>query len=249
MRSRIIAAVAAILLAIVGVVLLTGYVVGADQRAMAGMKTTSVLVVTGPVKAGTPAKDLAELVEPKVLPAKAVAPGALTSLEDVAGKVATADLVAGEQLLANRFDAPEKEKDKDAVEVPEDMQEISIMLESQRVVGSTITAGETVGVFTTYHDSPKPTHQVLHQALVTRVEVGLPPSNAAPEADPEAEEGAEPEGPAVPEGNVLVTLALSAPDAEVLVWSQEIGTIWLSREPEGTPRGGTRTVTEGVLFR
>lgn len=248
MRSRIIAAVAAILLAIVGVVLLTGYVVGADQRAMAGMKTTSVLVVTGPVKAGTPAKDLAELVEPKVLPAKAVAPGALTSLEDVAGQVATADLVAGEQLLADRFDAPEKAKDKDAVTVPEDMQEISIMLESQRVVGSTIAAGETVGVFTTSSESKK-THQTLHQALVTRVEVGLPPSNAEPEAETDAEEGAEPKGPAVPEGNVVVTLALSAPDAETLVWSQEIGTIWLSREPEGTPRDGTRTVTEEGLFR
>jgi pilus assembly protein CpaB len=240
-RSRIIAAVAAILLAIVGVVLLTGYVVGADQRAMAGMKTTSVLVVTGPVKAGTPAKDLADLVEPEVLPAKAVAPGALTSLEDVAGKVATADLVAGELVLADRFDAPEKAKDKDAVEVPEDMQEISIMLESQRVVGSTITAGETVGVFTTDPDN-KQTHQTLHQALVTRVEVGVAPSAAGAEAETDAEEGAGPKA-------VVVTLALSAPDAETLVWSQEIGTIWLSREPEGTPRGGTRTVNEGVLFR
>ncbi|MFC8799370.1 Flp pilus assembly protein CpaB [Promicromonospora sp. NPDC057138] len=249
MRSRIIAAVAAILLAIVGVVLLTGYVVGADQRAMAGMKTTSVLVVTEPVKAGTPAKDLAELVEPKVLPAKAVAPGALTSLEDVAGKVATADLVAGEQLLADRFEAPEKAKDKGAVDVPEDMQEISIMLESQRVVGSTITAGETVGVFATYHEGRKPTHQVLHQALVTRIENGVAPSDAKPDAESDAEEGAEPAAPAVPEGSVVVTLALSAPDAETLVWSQEIGTIWLSREPEGTPRDGTRTVTEGGLFR
>lgn len=248
MRSRIVAAVAAILLAIVGVVLLTGYVVGADQRAMAGMKTTSVLVVTGPVEAGTPSEDLAELVEPKVLPAKAVAPGALTSLEDVAGKVATADLVAGEQVLADRFAPPEKEKD-DAVVVPEDMQEISIMLESQRVVGSTITAGETVGVFATYHEGRKPTHQVLHQALVTRIENGVAPSDTKPGAEPDAEEGAEPAAPAVPEGSVVVTLALSAPDAETLVWSQEIGTIWLSREPEGTPRDGTRTVTEEGLFR
>lgn len=248
MRSRIVAAVAAILLAIVGVVLLTGYVVGADQRAMAGMKTTSVLVVTGPVKAGTPAKDLAELVEPKVLPAKAVASGALTSLEDVAGQVATADLVAGEQLLADRFAAPKKEKDKDAVVVPKGMHELSIMLESQRVVGSSIAAGETVGVFTTSSDSRK-THQVLHQALVTRVENGLTPSDAKPGAGPKAEEGAEPAAPAVPEGSVVVTLALSAPDAETLVWSQEIGSIWLSREPEGTPRDGTRTLTEEGLFR
>jgi len=245
-RSRIVAAVAAILLAIVGVVLLTGYVVGADQRAMAGMKTTSVLVVTEPVAKGTPAKDLAELVEPKVLPAKAVAAGALTSLEDVAGQVATADLVPGEQVLADRFAAPKKEKD-DAVVAPKGMHELSIMLESQRVVGSSIAAGETVGVFTTSQSGK--THQVLHQALVTRVENGLTPSDAKPGAGPKAEEGAEPAAPAVPEGSVLVTLALSAPDAETLVWSQEVGSIWLSREPEGTPRDGTRTVTEEGLFR
>ncbi|WP_129788418.1 Flp pilus assembly protein CpaB [Promicromonospora panici] len=252
MRRRIVAAVAAILLAIVGVVLLTGYVAGADQRAMAGMKTTSVLVVTQSVAAGTKAEDLAELVAPKVLPARAVAPGALTSLDDVAGQEVTADLVAGEQVLAERFAPPKKEKDG-AVDIPKGMHEISIMLESQRVVGSSLVAGQTVGVFTTSHESRR-THQVLHEALVTRVEGGFPPPDAEPAggAEPagnaEPAGGAEQEAPAVPEGSVVVTLALSAPDAETLVWSQEIGSIWLSREPVGAPRDGTRTVTEEELL-
>ena len=243
MRRRIVAAVAAVLLAIVGVVLLTGYVAGADQRAMAGMKTTSVLVVTGPVAAGTPAEALAEQVAPKVLPARAVAPGALKSLEDVAGQVTTADLVAGEQVLANRFAVPKAEDE--GVVVPKGMHEVSIMLESQRVVGSSIAAGETVGVVVTTESGK--THLVLHQALVTRIEGGLTPSGAEG-AQGDAEADAEPQAPVVPEGSVMVTLALSAPDVEHLVWAQELGSIWLSREPVGTPRDGTHPVTEEELF-
>ena len=69
-------------------------------------------------------------------------------------------------------------------------------------------------------------------------------SRIVDEAKTEAEAGT----PVVPEGSVVVTLALSAPDAELLVWGQEVGTVWLSREPVGTPKDGTRTVSEEVVF-
>ena len=243
MHRRIIAALAAVLLAVVGVVLLTGYVSGADQRAMAGMKTTSVLVVTGPVEAGTPAEDLVKLVKPRELPRAAVAPGALTSLKQVSGKITAADLVAGEQLLAGRFSAPGGKLQ--GVDVPDGMHEVTVMLESQRVLGSRIVAGDTVGVFVT-SDQSRVTHLVLHQALVTRIEGGITPSDAEGDAEPKSD--AEPGTPVVPEGSVVVTLALSAPDAELLVWGQELGTVWLSREPVGTPKDGTRIVSEEVVF-
>lgn len=243
MHRRIIAALAAVLLAVVGVVLLTGYVSGADQRAMAGMKTTSVLVVTGPVEAGTPAEDLVKLVKPRELPRAAVAPGALTSLKQVSGRITAADLVAGEQLLAGRFAAPDAKLE--GVDVPDGMHEVTIMLESQRVLGSRIVAGDTVGVFVTSQES-RVTHLVLHQALVTRIEGGITPSGAEGDAEPKPD--AEPGTSVVPEGSVVVTLALSAPDAELLVWGQEVGTVWLSREPVGTPKDGTRTVSEEVVF-
>lgn len=243
MHRRIIAALAAVLLAVVGVVLLTGYVSGADQRAMAGMKTTSVLVVTGPVEAGTPAEDLVKLVKPRELPRAAVAPGALTSLKQVSGRITAADLVAGEQLLAGRFAAPDAKLE--GVDVPDGMHEVTVMLESQRVLGSRIVAGDTVGVFVTSHES-RMTHLVLHQALVTRIEGGITPSDAEGDAEPKPD--AETGTPVVPEGSVVVTLALSAPDAELLVWGQEVGTVWLSREPVGTPKDGTRTVSEEVVF-
>ena len=46
MIRRVLAAVAAILLAAIGALVLVTYVGNADQRAMAGMQTTEVLVVS-----------------------------------------------------------------------------------------------------------------------------------------------------------------------------------------------------------
>ena len=62
MKRRVIAAIAAILLAGVGAVVLLGYVGHADQRALAGMETVSVFVVTALIPEGTTADALAKLV-------------------------------------------------------------------------------------------------------------------------------------------------------------------------------------------
>jgi pilus assembly protein CpaB len=236
-HRRLVAAVSAVLLALVGGVLLTGYVSAADQRAMAGMATAPVLVVVAPVPAGTPAEALVDLVAVEELPAKAVAPGALTTLDAVAGQQTTAELAPGEQVLASRFAVPEKK----GVEVPADMHELSVLLESQRVLGSSIVPGDRVGVFVSTEQG---THLTLHKVLVTRVQGGItPPTETEPPAG-----GAEPAPAPVPEGSVMVTLALTAPDAEKVVWARENGSIWLSLERTDVPEGGTRVVTGEGIF-
>lgn len=238
MHRRLVAALAAVLLAVVGAVLLTGYVSAADQRAMAGLQATPVLVVVEPVPAGTPAEALGELVTVEELPATSVVPGALASLDDVAGQATTADLVAGEQVIASRFAAPEAE----GFTAPADMHELSVLLESQRVLGSSIEPGDRVGVFVSAEGG---THLTLHKVLVTRVQGGLaPPADAGTETA----EGQEATPPPVPEGSVMVTLALTAPDAEKVVWAREHGSIWLSLEREDVPEGGTRVVTVEGIF-
>src|SRR5215210_7022036 len=100
---RLIAAIAAMLLAGVGAVLLLGYVGSADRRAMAGMETVKVLVVEKRVAEGTPAEKLSGFVTAKTLPVKAVASGTLSNLDPIRGRVATTDMQPGEQLLASRF--------------------------------------------------------------------------------------------------------------------------------------------------
>ena len=62
MQRRIIAAVAAVLLAGIGAVLLYSYVNNADARAMATLETTQVLVVTKVIPAGTSGANLAPFV-------------------------------------------------------------------------------------------------------------------------------------------------------------------------------------------
>ena len=78
MKRRIIAAVAAVILAGVAAFGLFTYVQGADARAMAGQETVEVLVVTKAVPKGTTPEGLTKSVESKLLPQTAVAPGAVT---------------------------------------------------------------------------------------------------------------------------------------------------------------------------
>ncbi|TRW42721.1 hypothetical protein FJ693_20370, partial [Georgenia yuyongxinii] len=67
---------------------------------------------------------------------------------------------------------------------------------------------------------------------------GVAASGAA--ADQEAPAASQP----VPAESVLVTLAVSAPDAERVVFGAEHGTLWLSLESADAPEQGTRILTE-----
>jgi pilus assembly protein CpaB len=242
---RLIAALAALLLAGVGAVLLLGYVGAADRRAMAGMETVPVLVVVKPVAKGTPAEDLARLVTKKTLPVKAVAQGTVSDLEPIRGRVTTTELLPGEQVLASRFVDPASLLEPDAVEVPRGMQQLSLALESKRVLGGELSPGATVGVFISLPKDggrPPQTHLVLHKVLVTEVAKG---ATAVPA------EGDSQSGTAVglPEGTLMVTLATMAPDAEKVVFGAEHGTIWLSLEPVDAIETGTRVLTDRSVYK
>lgn len=251
MNRRIVAAIIAVVLAGLGTTLLGGYVAGADRRAAAGMVQTPVLVAAAPIPAGTPASALGELVTTKELPAKSVTPGALTELDQVAGQEVVADIQLGEQLVPARFAAPAE--DAGAVEVPEDMHELSVLLEPRRVLGGHLTAGDTVGVFVSFGENftDGRTHLTLHKVLVTRVQGGLAPAEGGQQGseDTQPEDGAAPAPGTAPADAVVVTLALSPGDAEKVVWAQEWGTTWLSVERDTVPEDGTSIVTKDGVFK
>jgi pilus assembly protein CpaB len=238
---RILAALAALVLALVGTVVLVAYVRGADARALAGVQTVPVLVVDQPVAAGTPGDQLADLVRTELLPAKAAAPGRVTDLDELAGTEATVDLQPGEQLLAARFAAPDERGA--TPRLPDGDQEISVLLEPQRAVGGRISPGDTVGVYLSIDGQDSGfTHAVLHGVLVTQVQ-GAP---VAAETDTAA---AEDSGtPAAPSQSLLITLAVTAQEAEPIVFGMEHGTLWLSLEPEGADIGGTTVLSPGNVY-
>lgn len=239
MRRRLIAALAALVLAATGTVVLLAYVRGADARALAGTRTVDVLVVDRPVSEGTPAEELAELVRTERLPAKAAVPGVVTDLEELAGRVATVDLQPGEQLLAARFAAPEDLSVPGTVPAPEGAAELSLLLEPQRAVGGRLAAGDTVGVHVSLEGA---THVLLHRVLVTQVQ-GAPVTVTDGEGTDTASSGG-----AAPSASLMVTLGLRPEAAEAVVFGMEHGTVWLSLEPEGVDTNGTEVLTPANVY-
>jgi pilus assembly protein CpaB len=112
------------------------------------------------------------------------------------------------------------------------------------VVGARLSAGDTVGVFLSQKlpDGTGQTSAVLHQVLVSQVQGAPTP------VDPDAEADAETVAAGAPASSLMVTLAVSAKDAETVVFGMEHGTLWLSLETEGDETGGTRVLDPNTIY-
>jgi pilus assembly protein CpaB len=244
LARRLLAAFAALLLLVVGTVVLVAYVRGADSRALAGVRTVDVLVADELIPEGTSADQLAGMVRTETVPSKTAVDGRVRDLEALTGRVATVDLLPGEQLLAARFARPDDLQPSGTVEVPAGLQEVSVLLEPQRVIGGRLAAGDTVGVYLSQvlPDGTRQTSDVLHHVLVSQVQGA--PSAPDPAADPETQAAAA----ATPSSNLMVTLALVAKDAELVVFGMEHATLWLSLETDGDDISGTRVVDQNNVY-
>lgn len=239
LKRRLLAAVAALLLAGVGAVLLTSYVTGADDRAMAGMQTAQVLVVTSVIAKETSADALGKRVAVQTLPARAVAPGSVASLSEISGRVSTVELQPGEQVLLSRFVDPATLKKSGEFTIPAGLQQVSVAMERPRMVGSLLTPGTTAGLFLSLPKDgaqPAQTHLLLNKVLVTKV--GLDVAPTADDADPPD-----------PAASVVVTFAVNAADAEKIVFGAEHGRLYLSLEPSDATTSGTRVTTPENVYR
>jgi pilus assembly protein CpaB len=240
-RRRLLAAAAALVLLVAGTFVLLTYVRGADARALAGVQTVEVLVADQVIPEGTPADQLVALVRTELLPRKAAVDGRVTDLDELTGLVATVDVQPGEQLLRSRFGEEDAAGAEGTVPVPAGLQEVSLLLEPQRAIGGRLAAGDTVGVVVSI---PTQTHSVIHHVLVTEVK-GAP---APVQADPNAQTETTSSGAVVPTQSLMITFAVTAPQAEAVVFGMEHGTVWLTLEPEDADTGGTSVVDPGTIY-
>jgi len=250
-KSRLIAGTAAIALAIVGALLIIFYAQGADQRAMATTKPVDILVVKTAIPAGTPVNEMAASLVVEKVPAAGVSKSALSTLDNKAGTVSAVDLVPGEQLLAERLVAPEEVKAEGTVEVPAGLQEVSFQVEPKRVVGGRINVGDHVGFFLSFDNGAykakgddATTQLTVHKALVTAVQRA--PQAASAE---KAEDGTNPQDTALPEGSLLLTVAVNDVDAGKIVFASEFGRIWLTKEPLDAQDNGPRIERKEVVYK
>lgn len=241
------AGVAAVGLAIIGAVLMVTYAQGADQRAMKDMEPTGVLVVTKAVPAGSSVDVVKASVTTQQVPATAVSKTALKNLDDSVGKVAAADLVPGEQLLAERLVTPEA-KDDSTVKVPTGFQQVSFQLDPQRVVGGRIAVGDHVGIALSFKDGAdkgKPavetTQMTLRKVLVTNVQ-------GTSQGTPNSSDTKTPNS-STPTGAIIVTVAVSDVDANKIIFTSINGELWLTKEPLDATDSGPATARKDNVYK
>jgi pilus assembly protein CpaB len=226
-NKRAALAIAAVVLALLGIASLVVYANGARDRAFAGTETVAVWQVVKEVPAGTEANALGDSIEKVKLPQASVPGSALKSLDDVRGDVTTASLVPGEVLVAGRFGSEEEAKGSSGgTAVPKGMQEVTIELSSNRALSGTVKPGDTVGVLASYDGE---TNFAVNKVLVLAVSSKVPNEQTGIT------------------GNVQVRLALPPVSIAKVVNASEYGKVWLSRQNKDAEVERQRITSGNVL--
>jgi pilus assembly protein CpaB len=252
MKRKIIGILAALVLASIGTAALIIYVESAKDRAVAAEELVDVYVVSEPISKGTTVGQIKESVETAGVPAKVVPEDAVTDLSDLdENLVAAVDLLPGEQLLTSRLVDP---ADLSRATVPAGLQELTVALDPARAVGGTLNPGHTVGVVLSFDpfdredggQTSNTTHLTFHKVLVTSVQFaqGDTATTNTAQDDEEQTDTAE----QAPASQLLVSLALSSPQVEQVVFAAEFGHIWLTAENADASEAGTRVVTLAEVY-
>lgn len=246
MKTRLLGGIVALVLAVVGTLLLISYVQGSEARAQADLQPIDVLVVEKQIPQGSTLDQIKSAVKLTSLPSASVPNGALKSLDGLDGKVASADLVPGEPLLGVRLVDPTSLAAPGSVPVPAGMQEISVQLDAQRVVGGRIAAGDTVGVVALFAgDGPDgaTAQQIFHKVLVTSVQ------RAATQNAGNNQASSEQANTQLPTGQLLVTFARSDADAQKIAFAAEFGKLWLTKEPASATESAPAVIKKVELVK
>lgn len=258
-----------VVLAALGTFVLVQYVNGADDRALEGQETVDVLVVSDTIPRGSSIAEVGARVEKKQVPVTAQAVGSVGTLSGLQGTVTAVDLVPGEQVLASRFITPQQFLEQEQYELPDDLLAVTLSLSPERAVGGELKPGDLVAVVASFApftiDGAEPSDEqlteeeiatldalpqtpnssgiILHKAIVTNVQVEELPAEAT-------EESADLQGVELaPTGNLLVTIATTAPFVEKIVFTAEWGTVWLAIEGELSAEDLDQVQTRLLVYR
>ncbi|WP_431473674.1 hypothetical protein [Ornithinimicrobium sp. W1665] len=103
MIRRVVAAVLALSLAVVGILLVISYANRADERALGDQETVDVLMATEAIPQGTPADEMGETVEVRQIPRAYVVEDAVAAVEDLEDRVAQREIRLDEQISNGLF--------------------------------------------------------------------------------------------------------------------------------------------------
>lgn len=251
MGRRVLAVLAAVVVALIGVVSVLFYAQGADSRAVADQQPQTVFIAKVLVPSGTSAADAVAqgLMVPTQVAAKGLPAGALSKVDDATGKlVALTDITPGEFVVASRFGTtPLGQK---AIQVPDGQVAISISLSDPARVGAFVTPGSHIVIYDTYVPlaaaatttaakngaaGGKSTQVLLDDVLV----IAVGSTSLAPAANGAAQ---------APTTGALVTVALPPATAAKLVHGIQTGTLYAGLRGTDTKANLGQIVSDATLF-
>jgi hypothetical protein len=151
MGRRVMAALAAMVIGLIGVAAVLLYAKGADARAVGDQQPQSVFIAQELIPTGTTAADAVAkglMVQTKIA-AKGVPAGALTQVDPATGKlVALTDIAAGDFVVGSRFGKIPAAAE--AIKVPDGQVAISFTLSDPGRVGSFMRPGSHIVLYDTY---------------------------------------------------------------------------------------------------
>jgi len=255
MGRRVLAVLAAVVVALIGVVAVVVYANGADARAVADQQPQTVYIAKLLVPAGTTAAEAVAtgLMVPTQVAAKGFPLGGLSTVDEATGKLlALTDIAPGEFVTASRFGTtPLGQK---AIQVPDGQIAISLTLSDPARVGAFVSPGSHIVIYDTYTpatpvaaaaatgaSAPKAgavggreTRVLLDDVLV----IAMGSATLTPTAA-----GAAPAAP-----GALVTVALPPALAAKLVHGIQTGTLYAGLRGTDTKTDLAQIVSDATLF-
>jgi len=278
MRLRIILLIVAIIIGIIAVVAVVSYISTIRASVEQEVEKVEVLIAAQNIPKEVPVEVLvsSELVVLEAIPQKYLADGVLVNLDDFEGYVTAAPINEGEQITTTKFVKPEQIGL--AFTIPSDMVAISIPINEIIGVSYLFNVGDKVNVIATFIpeateaeegeevatetvldttiDADTVGEEIVMDKEITRtllwnvevLHIGIrtltyeEKFEAAEEVDQEAQEEEV-------SGIRTVTLALTPEQAEKMVFTEEMGSVWLVLLPvDGIEKEDTSGQTFENIF-
>jgi pilus assembly protein CpaB len=243
MSRRTIALVVAIILAAVAAIALIAYVQGKADEAIEEGTPVIVYVAKEDIPAGKGGDAVITegLVDQTEAPLRLVVPGAITSLDQISGRVASVTIFAGEQITSSRFVAPGQVQEG-GIKAELERNQVALSLDIGLVPGVAgfVQVGDRVSIMAQLSAAQAGTTQQRVEFLLQNVEVIQIGQRAI------AEDGT----PTTvnPSGQIVFTVALTPRDAERLVFAKLQGTLYFVLLPEGARPTNTPGRTATNIF-
>jgi pilus assembly protein CpaB len=264
LNRRVIGLLLAVLLAGVATYFLIQYVTSADERAREDEAFVEVFVAQADIPAGTSADDASAqgLIGRDEIPARSVPEGAVGDLESISGQVAAGPIFTGEVIVAQRFGETGAQP-TGVLEVPEDLQAVTVEAGIAPGLAGFVQAGDTVSVLATIDVPQEPAPAAPEDEELPAPEEGqaggVATSYIAQNVEVlvvgqrivVTEEGQEVGSVQQSNDLFLFTLAMTPEDIERLVFASQQGSLWFTLLPQMEDEDAEREVvdTPGRTFQ